>query len=106
MPSRQRNIISIRNKNMKLTLKKNTVMQLSKDLDVVPMSLTNEIAGGGTNGCTGTAECEHTGQCHTSQYRCNNTSALKGCTDPSLQSHGCVSGGTGTPVYGSTRVCG
>lgn len=48
---------------MKLTLKKNTVMQLSKDLDVVPMSLTKEIAGGGTNGCTGTVECEHTGQC-------------------------------------------
>lgn len=64
---------------MKLTLKKNTVMQLSNDLDVVPMSQTKDIAGGGTNGCTGTAECEHTGQCATSDYRCDNTGSRHGC---------------------------
>jgi len=65
---------------LKLKLKKTSVMQLSDDIEQIPQSQTNEIAGGGTNGCTGTAECEHTGLCWTSDYRCRNTQ-YQGCTN-------------------------
>ncbi|CAH9050142.1 hypothetical protein PSECIP111854_00469 [Pseudoalteromonas sp. CIP111854] len=82
---------------MKLTLKKNTVMQLSNDLDVVPMSQTKDIAGGGTNGCAGTYECEHSGQCPTTPHMCNNqnTNILNSCMDA------CFGGGGG---FGQSRV--
>ena len=67
---------------MKLKLKKNTVMQLSNDLDVVPLSQTKNIAGGGdydpethTCGCTGTHECEQSGQCNSSPFQGCGTEA-------------------------------
>ncbi len=65
---------------MKLSLKKNTVMQLSNDLDVIPMSQTKDVAGG-TGGCSGTAECEESGQCPTTPYMCDNqfTNLLRSC---------------------------
>jgi hypothetical protein len=86
---------------MKLTLKKNNVMQLSGDLEVVPLSQTKDIAGGGTNGCTGTFECEHTGQCPTTPHMCART---MGCTDPGPGKG--VTGLTGNVcVVGTGRFC-
>ncbi len=84
---------------MKLKLKKNTVMQLSNDLDVVPLSQTREIAGGGTNGCAGTYECEHTGQCPTTPHMCDNHDTQGSCFCGGVVSGPCV------VVTNSTRLC-
>ena len=89
---------------MKLQLNKKKLKNLSKDAEILPSDLTPEVAGG-TAGCTGTYECEQSGQCVTSphmcapsQRACNTFACTNGCGG-GFTGGACVSG------YCNSDIC-